>query len=204
EDVVATIEAQFETLKKQARQAQRYRRLAEHIRRSEAVLFHARWRAAEMAAERNTAQLREAERAVAEATEKALAEGRGGGMAEAALPPLRNAEAAAAAELQRLIHGREALEQELRRVLAARGEAERRLVQLNADLDREDADFADAEAALARLHDERQALARAEAEDAPAHQSAGAKLDRATTDAAEAEAVLQRETEAAAVADAPH
>jgi chromosome segregation protein len=202
EDVVATIEAQFETLKKQARQAQRYRRLAEHIRRSEAVLFHARWRAAEMAAERNTAQLREAERAMAEATEKALAEGRAREMAEAALPPLRNAEATAAAELQRLIHGRDALEQELQRVLAARGEAERRLVQLNADLDREDADFAEAEAALARLHNERQALARAEVEDGPSHQAAVAKLDRAAAASAEAEAALDREAEAAAVAEA--
>src|SRR6516162_3918158 len=34
DDVIVTIQAQFETLKKQSRQAQRYRRLAEHIRRT--------------------------------------------------------------------------------------------------------------------------------------------------------------------------
>src|SRR5258708_13298005 len=41
DDVIATIEAQLQTLTKQARQAQRYRRLGEHIRRTEALLFHA-------------------------------------------------------------------------------------------------------------------------------------------------------------------
>src|SRR5205823_1025422 len=51
DDVIATIEAQLQTLRKQARQAQRYRRLGEHIRRTEALLLHARWRAVEAEAE---------------------------------------------------------------------------------------------------------------------------------------------------------
>src|SRR5246500_2635887 len=68
-DVVATIEAQFETLKKQARHAQRYRRLAEQIRRTEALLFRDRWLAAKAEAERSSAEHRATERIVAEATE---------------------------------------------------------------------------------------------------------------------------------------
>ena len=202
EDVVATIEAQFETLKKQARQAQRYRRLAEHIRRSEAVLFYARWCAAVAAAEQSAAELRAAERAVAEATDHALAEARARDAAEAALPPLRHAEAAAAAELQSLTHARDGLEQELQRVLAAHREAEGRLVQLRTDLDREEAHFVEAEAALSRLSEERQSLTRAEVEDGPAHQAATARFDRAAAESAEAEAALQREGEAVAVAEA--
>src|SRR6516225_7029870 len=71
DDVIATIEAQFHSLNRQARQAQRYRRLGEHIRRTEALLFHARWRTAESEAERTAGELRAAERAVAEATERA-------------------------------------------------------------------------------------------------------------------------------------
>src|SRR5919197_753136 len=98
DDVVATIATQFEALKKQARQAQRYRRLAEQIRRTEALLFHARWRAAD---------------------------------------------AAAAAELQRLMHARTGLEQELQRILAARSESETRLAQIEGDRKREDAHFAE-------------------------------------------------------------
>ena len=201
DDVIVTIEAQFETLKKQARQAQRYRRLAEHIRRTEALLFHTRWRAAEAEAERTAGELRAAERAVAEATERALAEGRAREAADAALPPQRLADAAASAELQRLTHARNGLEEELRRVLAARGEAEQRLAQLASDLQREDAQFAEAEAALARLSEERQTLARAEAEDGPTRELAVGLRDAAGR-LAEAEAALERETEVAAAAEA--
>ncbi len=102
DDVVATIGAQFEALKKQARQAQRYRRVGEQIQRTEALLFHARWRAAEAEAERSVAEFQAAERTVAEASERAGAEAHARAAAEAALPPLRAADAAAAAELQRL------------------------------------------------------------------------------------------------------
>src|SRR4051794_1663767 len=43
-DVIATLAAQIETLRKQARQATRYRRLGEQIREAEARLLHERWR----------------------------------------------------------------------------------------------------------------------------------------------------------------
>jgi chromosome segregation protein len=202
DDVIATIEAQSETLKKQARQAQRYRRLAEHIRRTEAGLFHARWRAAETEAERSAMELRATERTVAEATERALAGARARETAEAALPPLRLAEAGSAADLQRLTHARNGLEQELQRVVAARGEAERRLAQLAADLEREEAHSAEAQAALARLVEERRALTRAEGEDDPRRELATARLRELSARLTEAEAALQRETEAAASAAA--
>src|SRR5215831_3696992 len=155
DDVIATIEAQLQTLKRQARQAQRYRRLGEHIRRTEALLLDARWRAATTEAERHDSELRAVERAVAEATKHALTEQRAREGAEAAVPPLRVAEASAAAEQQRLAHARTALEQELQRTLAARGEAERRLTELSGDLKREGEHLAEAEGSLARLAEER-------------------------------------------------
>ena len=202
DDVIATIEAQLQTLKKQARQAQRYRRLGEHIRRTEALLFRARWLAAEAEAERNAVELRAAERMVADGTERALGEQRAREAAEAALPPLRVAETAAAAELQRLTHARNELEQELQRVLAARSEAERRLAQLAGDLQREDEQVAEAEGALARLSQERLAIARADAEDGPVRAVAANGLREATTRLADAETALQHATETAAAADA--
>src|SRR5260370_5297542 len=73
DDVIATIETQFEALRKQARQAQRYRRLAEQIRRTEALLFHARWLAAESEAERRSAEHRATDRTAAEPTEHPVA-----------------------------------------------------------------------------------------------------------------------------------
>src|ERR1700719_4439472 len=96
-DVIATIEVQFENLRKQARQAQRYRRRAEQIRRSEALLFRDRWLAAEAEAERRSAEHRATERTVAEATEHAVVGMQTRDAAEAALPSLRAAAAAGAA-----------------------------------------------------------------------------------------------------------
>src|ERR1700688_4715493 len=73
EDVLTTLATQLEGLKKQARQASRYRRLSDHIRSAEAGVLHLRWQAA--AADREAAEerLRLAELAVADRTADALA-----------------------------------------------------------------------------------------------------------------------------------
>ena len=202
DDVVATIEAQLQTLNKQARQAQRYRRLGDHIRRSEALLFYARWCTAEGETGRTAAELRTAERAVGEAIERALAEERAREAAESVLPPLRIAETAASAELHRLTHARSELEQELQRVLAARREAERRLTQLAGDLQREDEHLAEAEGSLLRLADEGLAIARADAKEGPEREVANDCLREATSRLAEAATALQRATETVASAEA--
>ena len=202
DDVIATMATQLETLKRQARQAQRYRRLAEQVRRSEALLFCARWRAAEAEAEQTAAQLRDIEGAVAEGGERATAERSRHEAAEAALPPLRFAETEAAAELQRLTEARNGLEQELQRVLAARGAAERRRAQLAADGEREEAQLAEAAAALARLAEERSALSAADRQAGPAHDQAASRQRDAAGRLAAAEAALQRATEAEAQATA--
>ena len=202
DDVAASLTTRLTALQKQARQAQRYRRLNEQIRRHEALLLHARWLAAESEAENRATELSGAERHVAEAAARALAARRAHEMAEAALPPLRRAGAEAEAELQRLTQRRDALELELAQVVAARREAERRLAELLADLGREDANLIDAEAALARLGEERRAFAAAEAEDAPARVMAAGRLHEIVSRLAAAETGLQRSTEAAATVEA--
>jgi len=202
DDVVATFETQLQTLHKQERQAQRYRRLGEHIRRAEALLFHARWCAAEAEAQRTAAELRAIERAVGETMERALGEQRAREAAEAALPSLRGAEAAAATELQRLTRARDELEQELQRIFAARGEAERRLTQIADDLQREDQHLAEADGAITRLAEEGLALSQADAAEDPARELANDCFREATIRLAEAERALQRETETVASGEA--
>jgi chromosome segregation protein len=201
-DVVATLAAQLETLKKQARQATRYRRLGEQIRRSEVLLFDARWRAAASEVEAFAAEFRASERALADATVLAVAHERARAEAESALPPLRLAQAAAAAASQRLTHAREALEAELGRVVVARAEAERRGAQLAADLDREGEHLADGDAALARLADERQTLELAGAKGEATRTEAAARVDAAAAELATAETGLQQMTEACAAGEA--
>src|SRR5262249_51541056 len=163
-------------LRRQAKQAQRYRRLSEQIRRTEARLLEARWHAAQAEVERIAGELREAERAAATATEHAAAAERERAAAEEAVPPLRQGEAAAGAALHRLIHAREALDAEKARLAAAREEAERRRNQLGGDMAREDEHVADADAALTRLGDEQRGLERGELGDAEARKAGATAL----------------------------
>src|SRR6266851_1308944 len=202
DDVILTLAAQVETLKKQVRQAQRYRRLGEQIRRTEAQLLYARWRAAATETGAVAGEARASERALAAATEAALAHERSRAEAETALPPLRMAQAAASAAVQRTTHACAALEQELGRVVAARAEAERRLTQLAADLDRETEHLADAETALARLADERHMLERSGGAAETARAAAAARAEAAAADLESAENGLQQMTEACAAGEA--
>src|SRR5690242_17494891 len=64
DDVLTTLQAQLDGLKKQARQAQRYRRLSDHIRRAEAVVLHLSWQKASAELSAASDRLRVAERDV--------------------------------------------------------------------------------------------------------------------------------------------
>ncbi|MFL6797958.1 MAG: chromosome segregation SMC family protein [Xanthobacteraceae bacterium] len=158
EDVIGQLAAQIEALKKQARQAIRYRAVAQQVRKAEATLFHLRWleannELAQAEQVKNAALLLVAERtgAQAEAATRQTA-------AAAALPALREAEARAAAALQRLTLARETLDSEEARARSRIAELDRRLVQLEDDIERERRLAADAQAALTRLGAEQDAL----------------------------------------------
>jgi chromosome segregation protein len=202
DDVIVTLQAQFDGLKKQARQAGRYRRLSDHIRRAEAIMLHLRWQEAAATAEAAAARLRAAEREVGGLTEAALAAERSRTVAADALPALRQAEAEAGAELQRLVLAREALDQEERRVLSARGEAEQRLHHLAQDRKREDEIAADATAALTRLGEERTGLAAAQEGEVAAQREASDALRQAQVAVAGLEAEVTRLTDQLAASEA--
>ncbi|MCO6392130.1 AAA family ATPase [Aliihoeflea aestuarii] len=172
DDVTGELRTQIDSLKRQARQAQRFKALSADVRKAEATLLHLRWvhektqegetksvlaRATSLVAERAQAQIEAA---------KAQAVGAHG------LPGLREVEAAAAAVLQRLTIARTQLEEETKRVAARRQELERRLHQAEADIERERQLLADNAGVLDRLateetellaagegHDERSAKA---------------------------------------------
>ena len=96
---------------------------------------------------------------------------------------MRDAEARAAAALQRLIIARETLEREEARAKERIGELDRRIEQFAADLQRERALAADAEAALHRLDTEEAALR-------SVAQETGARLGGVTARVTTAEAAL--------------
>ncbi|MDB5508376.1 MAG: smc [Hyphomicrobiales bacterium] len=154
EDVLKQIEAQIDSLKRQARQAGRYKNLATDIRRNEALLYHIAWREI-------TTELFEAERKleadvreVAERTRLQAEAARLQAIAAHGLPALRDEEAKAGAALQRLILARDQLEVEEKRAKERTAELERRLAELTRDLARETALIEDAAGVLAKLDGE--------------------------------------------------
>ena len=160
EDVIGQLATQMEGLKRQARQAVRYRNIAGQLRKVEATLFHLRWLAART-------EVTDAERAkdlsvrtVAERTGAQADAARHQAVAAAALPGLREAEAKAAAALQRLVAARDALDREEARAKDRMAELDARILQLGEDILREQTLAADAANALERLATEEQTLAR--------------------------------------------
>ncbi len=158
EDVIVQLANQVEGLKKQARQAERYKKVSAQVRKAEATLFHLRWTAA-------TNEVAEAEHAkdlgvrlVAERTAAQAEASKRQALASSELPSLREAEARAAAALHRLNVAREELDREEARAKDRMAELDRRLIQLAADVEREQRLAADAEAALARLGAEEETL----------------------------------------------
>ena len=202
EDVLATLATQLESLKKQARQAGRYRRLSDHIRRAEAVVLHLRWQAACAELEAAQARLHVAERNVADCTATALAAERAREAASADLPGLRQSEAAASAELQRLMHARQALEDEERRIAAAREATAQRLTQIAADIAHAETQAADARDALARLEAERDATVAAQAQEEIARTAAETALLAVRAEVTALDAELTRLTEEIAATEA--
>jgi chromosome segregation protein len=158
DDVIGQLVQQIDSLKRQARQAVRYRTVSQQVRKAEATLFYLRHRrAVEETAEAERAQEASVRDVAARTGEQAEA-AKNQAIAAAALPDLRQAEATAAATLQRLVAAREVLDREEARAKERIAELERRCAQIAADRDREAALLADAEATLVRLDGERDVL----------------------------------------------
>jgi len=155
QDVLVALEEQHKGLKRQARQASRYRNLSDHIRRAEAAVLALRLAAAERELAEAGERLREAEAQVADLTRLVGLATTAQAEAATALPPLRNDEAAAAAALQRLRVAHDALTAEAERVAMAQQDSETRLQQTDSDLGRERGRKGDADAAIADLDDQR-------------------------------------------------
>jgi chromosome segregation protein len=134
DDVLVQLDAQLGGLRKQARQAARYRTISEQIRQVEATLLHLQWTATGTA-------LAEARRAYDAneqlVRERMIAATRGTteqAEAAAALPALRKADLDSATALQRFLVERETLEAEAGRLSQSILDTNRRLDQVTGDL----------------------------------------------------------------------
>jgi chromosome segregation protein len=188
-EILGDQEQRAAQLRRQARAAERYRKLTDQIRSVEARLLHARWVEAERAAEAAAAEAKAAAEDVARIHEAIVAAQAAHDRATADL----NAKRSALAELREQGHE---LAHQLATARARRDTVARRLAELGrletsllADMQREEALKGDAARAIANLDAERAAIA-ARLEDAETHSA------RIATELSAAEAI-SREAEAA-------
>ncbi|TPI29259.1 chromosome segregation protein SMC [Mesorhizobium sp. B3-2-1] len=190
DDVVGELESQIESLKRQARQASRFKNLSADIRKAEATLLHLRW---------TLAKTQEGEARSALATATALVGDRAATQMNAAkeqgisahrLPDLRDAEAAAAAAFQRLSIARSQIEEEAGRIRTRQAELERRLQQLDGDIAREERMVRDNADVLERLRAEEAALNSENAGAAEREATTRAAFEQAASTLAQSEARL--------------
>ncbi|MFZ0496331.1 MAG: chromosome segregation SMC family protein, partial [Methylocella sp.] len=154
DDILRQIDTQAESLKRQARQAARYRGLAGEIRRNEALLALISQGEAARVLQSAEAKLEADLQDVAERTGAQAETARRQAIAAHELPGLRGIEAEAAAELQGLVVAHETLDGEERRAKSRAAELEHRIAQTASDIARETALIEDASAVLARLDQE--------------------------------------------------
>lgn len=190
EDVVAQMENQLEGLRRQARQAARYRALSSEIRKFDALIHHLRWIAAGSA-------LREAEEAfsgfgtaVAEAAALQAETARNQAVTANALPALRERAAAAAAALQRLRHEQGALEKEETQAAARLNELSARMEQLDHDIARENAFLGENKDVFERIAREEKELEHENAASDAQRHEAQARLEAARAKQEESEAAF--------------
>ncbi|MBS0245010.1 MAG: chromosome segregation protein SMC [Proteobacteria bacterium] len=190
EDVIGQLAGQMEALKKQAKQAIRYRTVSAQVRKTEATLYHLRWSAANVEqTEAETAKDLCVREVAARTGAQAEASTRQTELA-ATLPPLREAEARAGAALHRLNVAMQELEREEQRAKDRISELDKRLVQLGADSEREQKLVADADAAIARLAAEEDMIKAEAAESAGRRSGVDARVEEASSALAAAEKIF--------------
>ncbi|RZJ05767.1 MAG: chromosome segregation protein SMC [Brevundimonas sp.] len=191
DDIGRELETTLTRLKREARQAEKYKKISAEIRALQSALVYVRWNDARVAAETAAKELSEADRAVIEAT---TASGRAQTVslkAQEALKPAREEDAVAGALLHRASLERDRLDMAEQQ---ARAEVERLKAEgrrIDADIARETDMAGDAEGELARLTEAFEALT-AEIAAAPTR---GPELDAALKAAEDARQAADAEVE---------
>jgi chromosome segregation protein len=175
DDVVSEIEQQLDGLKRQARQAVRYRNLSGEIRRAEATVLHLRALAAGEALQEAEATLNETVRIANERASEQAEAAKDQAIAALHVPDLRDAAARAAAAAQRIALAAEALNAEDARIRNRIAELDRRLAQLADDIAREERMVADNGAIITRLDEEERELEAANSAMSARHATAASR-----------------------------
>jgi len=192
DDVIQALDVQLQGLKKQARQAARYRTISDSIRAADALVLTIRQAETQEEFASASHALATAERVVAEKEGIVAKATTAQASAADTVPPLRDAEVKKAAKVQRLNLALEQLDKEEQSVVAAKEAAETRLALLREDLSREDKRIVDAKNALSQLTVEKSELEEAQASQDSAVERARVKLREAAQSVEQIEGTIAR------------
>ena len=190
EDVLREIDQQVDSLRRQGRQAARYRNLSGDIRKIEARIAAAGWVAAEREFTAAEAAEREEVRAVAETTTAQAEAAKQEAIAAHEIEPIRQAEIEAAAALRRIAQARTELDGEEKRAAERLVDLDRRLAEIERDVARQAQGRQDARETIARLEREAAEIAEDPDDGAARLEALEQAVAEADADMAEAEVKL--------------
>ena len=192
DDVVAQVESQLASLKRQARQATRYRNLSGQIRETEAVFLHLKWTQAVDGLVHEETRLSETDARVSDLTRESAAATIAEAEAAETIPALRDTEVQESARLRHLTIERDQLDAEEARAREQASRLTARLDQIGQDLAREKALIEDTRAAIAKLDEEAAELTEADAGQADAQDEARMLVDETQARLGTSEAELDQ------------
>jgi chromosome segregation protein len=199
DDVARELETTLGRLKREARQAERFKKLSAEIRALQGAVLYARWAEARDAAERLSGEAAAAVQAVQMTAQAAAAATTRAATGDEAIKPLREAETVAAAILHKLAIDKDRLDREAEAHAAELQRLGGEVARIDADRAREAHIVEDAEVALKRLVEDIASLeaAIAAAPERTPELEAAAQAAEAARSAADA-AVVQLAAESAA------
>jgi chromosome segregation protein len=202
-DVLGQLASQITTLKRQSRQAQRYKEISTEIIATEAMLLVRAWQSAHADVIVEEAALAAAMRVTASIAEAQSQATRAEAEAALALPAARDIDTGKAAALRRLQAALEALDRDEERTRQRLADVSAALVQAQADAAREQGHGQEASDRLARAREESTALDQDQAHEAvrlTAASQAAEAADAALADAEQTLAALTQQTATALAA----
>ncbi|MDA5193375.1 chromosome segregation protein SMC [Govanella unica] len=201
-DVMQQLDTQIQSLRRQAKQATKYRELSKLIRQFEAILLYLDWKLAAARLVETEAGLEIAAAKVAEVTKSVEDLSMQRALLASALPALRQAEGERSAVMHRLAVARDGLIREEKSIAEAMTRLGAQRAQIEQDASREGSLLADAATATERLAEEREILIEQNDGQGDAQSDAAVAVEAAVRAAGAREAALDGIKNRLAAADA--
>ncbi|PPR40361.1 MAG: Chromosome partition protein Smc, partial [Alphaproteobacteria bacterium MarineAlpha7_Bin1] len=154
DDVLSTLEAQMKSLKRQARQAGRYKNIGTHVRRQEGLLLYLKWKEGKKLFDNSKADFDRVEKSVNEITSLTTKKNIEISKITEKLPDLRQSITNATSDLQKLTSEQDILIKEDKDTAELLVTTENRILQTKQDIKRETKIVADANESINRIQKE--------------------------------------------------